>query len=268
LFKAREMASERGGELYFLRIKRPIAQRAFRLLEKIAETAGKKERIEAIYSNVFYSIASLRDPKEAAKEFVMIHNDYSLMRDRLCAAYARDIKIDSFGKRDDRKVDLAFQKIAKQEGLAGYWYEGFAYGAAEMLIWFAAEDLKKRQKLHDSAYERGIAYERDVVDNLKSIDENASLTSSGADFGVDVTFRYRNRLFAGQCKALAKPAGVSAVREIVLGAKHVQAQHAVLFSASGFTDNALQLATTNKVICIEGVDLSSLDLQLVALSGA
>ncbi|WP_273242307.1 restriction endonuclease [Hyphomonas atlantica corrig.] len=248
--------------MYFVRQQ---ATRAFKILEKVASTAGEKQRIREVLDKVLGDTnASETAKKDAAKELVGAYNDYTLVRDRLCAAYARNIKTDSYGKLDDRKVDLAFQKIAKQEGLERHWYIGFSYGAAKYLICFAAEDLKKREKQLSSSYDRGIEYERKVVEKLKSIAPSAALTPPGADFGVDLTFHYRKKLFAGQCKALAKPAGVSAIREIVTGAQHFDADHAVVFSLNSFTDNALELATTNKVICIEGLDFSSIDRQIAA----
>ena len=102
--------------MYF--IKQRHATRAFNLLEKIANKTGKKERVKLVAAKVLHSLEKGEDDiKKAAEELVLYYNDYTLVRDRLCAAYARNIKTDSYGKSDDRKVDLAFQKIAKQEGL-------------------------------------------------------------------------------------------------------------------------------------------------------
>ncbi len=249
--------------MYF--VKQRHATRAFNLLEKVANKAGEKERVELVANKALNSLDKGEDDiKKAALDLVRAYNDYTLVRDRLCSAYARNIKNDSYGKIDDRKVDLAFQKIAKQEGLTRFWYIGFDHGAARVLIWFAAEDLKKKEKILSLPYDRGIDFERKVVEQLKSIDPNAALTPPGPDFGVDLTFHFRRKLFAGQCKALDKPAGVSAIREIVTGAQHYGADHAIVFSVSSFTENALDLATTNKVICIDGFDLTSLERQMAA----
>lgn len=253
-------------DIRFFEDNRSIVTKAYKRLEALGNSASKTRRTEAVMEEIVDAFkGTKKQARFEASCLVDVHNDYSLLRDRLCAAYARDVKRDSFGKIDERKVLVSFLRILKQEGI-GFTNWGWSYSAETLLAYFAAQDIAERETRLLTPQDKGIEYEKAVLEQLSAMCSFAEMTPPGADFGVDIVFEYRGIKFAAQCKAFERAVGVSAVQEVVAGRDHYQADRSIVFSKNGFSDAALKLADSNKVVCIEALDLSSLDRQLAALS--
>jgi len=200
-------------------------------------------------------------------EIIGGYGDYFLLRDIFLSTFARDVRTDQRGKIDVRKFKLSVEKIAKREGLAQQGFSGLSYhtNRIEFVTFFSRLEFERKEKLALSSFDKGIAYEKQVVAALVNNGLAAELTVSGADFGADLTFKFMDKLFVGQCKALNKSCGVKAIQETVSAISHYRADHGVVFSQLGFTDPAIKLAESNKIILVTGLDVKSMIRQIIIL---
>lgn len=87
----------------------------------------------------------------------------------------------------------------------------------------------------------------------------ARSTGPGADGGVDVVIEDRrdsSKVFAiAQCKAKAKPIGVEPVRALWGCKDHFQAQLAIFYSLTGYSDDAIQFAKGKHLKLVSGAEL-------------
>ena len=175
--------------------------------------------------------------------------------------------MDHRGKIDVRKFKLSVEKIAKREGLAQQGFSGLYYhtNRIEFVTCFSRLEFERKEKLALSSFDKGMAYEKQVVAALIDNGLVAEMTVSGADFGADLTFKFMDKLFVGQCKALNKACGVKAVQETVSAINHYKADYGVVFSELGFSDPALKLAQSNNVPLVTGLDIKSMIRQIVIL---
>lgn len=204
---------------------------------------------------------------EISDEIIDAFADYFLLRDTFISTYAREVREDHRGHIDVRKFKLSVAKIAKREGLAQNGFSGLYYhtNRVEFVTCFSRIEFERKEKVALSSFDKGIAYEKRVVDALIQNGLSAELTTAGADFGADLTFSFMDKLFVGQCKALNKACGVKAVQETVSAISHYNAHYAVVFSELGFSDPAIKLAESNNVALVSGLDIKSMMRQIVIL---
>lgn len=204
---------------------------------------------------------------EICKEILNAFLDYHLLRDTFLSTYAREVRQDHQGNLDDRKFQLTVVKIAKREGLSHMFNYAQHYSSTRVLIIsvFAQIEFERKENKALSSFEKGMAYEKQVVAALINNGLSAELTGSGPDFGADLTFKFMNKLFVGQCKALSKACGVKAVQETVSAISHYKADYGVVFSQLGFSDPAIKLAESNQVVLVTGLDIKSMMRQIVIL---
>lgn len=204
---------------------------------------------------------------EISDEIIRAFADYYLLRDTFISTYAREVREDHRGIIDVRKFKLSVVKIAKREGLAHKGFSGLEYhtNQIEFVTCFSRIEFERKEKLALSSFDKGIAYEKRVVEALVQNGLSAELTTAGADFGADLTFNFMDKLFVGQCKALNKACGVKAVQEIVTAISHYGADYGVVFSELGFSDPAIKLAESNKVALVSALDIKSMMRQIVIL---
>ena len=205
--------------------------------------------------------------REISDEIIDAFADYFLLRDTFISTYAREIREDHRGHIDVRKFKLSVVKIAKREGLAQNGFSGLYYhtNRVEFVTCFSRIEFERKEKTVLSSFDKGLAYEKQVVAALISNGLSAELTASGADFGADLTFHFMDKLFVGQCKALNKACGVKAVQETVSAISHYKADYGVVFSELGFSDPAIKLAESNNVALVTGLDIKSMVRQIVIL---
>jgi hypothetical protein len=97
----------------------------------------------------------------------------------------------------------------------------------------------------------GVDFEHYVAARLRSAGYTVEMTTTTGDFGVDLIVTSPEGVRrAIQCKRKAKPVGVSAVQEVVAGAKHYGCTSTMVVSNSEFTPAAIQLANANSCLLI------------------
>ena len=94
----------------------------------------------------------------------------------------------------------------------------------------------------------GIEHERSCERALKIEGFSVETTPTSGDFGADLIAEKDGLRYAIQCKDLNKPVGVKGIQEAVSAKRHYLADFACVACDAGFTDAAIELATSNKVV--------------------
>lgn len=100
---------------------------------------------------------------------------------------------------------------------------------------------------------------------LKEVGWDAMVTKRSRDQGVDIVATKDGKKLVMQCKLYRRSIGNKAVQEISAGRIHERADYAVVATNSKFTDQAEQLASTNKVLLMHFRSIPMIDKKLVAL---
>jgi restriction endonuclease Mrr len=88
----------------------------------------------------------------------------------------------------------------------------------------------------------GVEFEEYVAARLRRSGWDVSPTSATGDYGVDLIAKRDGQCFAVQCKRRGKPVGVSAVQEVVSGARRHKCTASMVVSNQEFTRAAKELA--------------------------
>jgi HJR/Mrr/RecB family endonuclease len=104
-----------------------------------------------------------------------------------------------------------------------------------------------------------IEYEAHCAELLRATGWAVQQVGRVGDQGVDVIGELRGTRVAVQCKKYTRPAGNSAVQQIVAGKRHHGCAIAVVCAPAGYTTAAQQLAHTNGVLLLSHVDLPALE---------
>jgi hypothetical protein len=207
-------------------------------------------------------VASSLDPYWIA----LAYDNFALIKEQACATYVRHLKKDAYGKEDTRKIEKIIINILKNEGLwEKQWSSADWVGLpvhVPIIVEFSKLNLEKNPIVLTSPHDSGIRYEEECKLALEEIGATVQKTSAGADYGADLIFEYDGFNFVAQCKALHKKAGIKCIQEIVTAKLHYKADAATAFSLSGFSDAAEKIATSNKVLLFEGIDLESINKQI------
>lgn len=94
----------------------------------------------------------------------------------------------------------------------------------------------------------GVAFERDCARLLEAGGFVVRTTPTSGDYGADLIAEKDDLGYAIQCKDTSKPVGVKAVQEAIGARRHYSVDYAVVCASAGFTDAAIELATSNKVV--------------------
>ena len=100
---------------------------------------------------------------------------------------------------------------------------------------------------------------RDAERALRAEGYSVETTPASGDFGADLIAEKDGLRYAIQCKDLNKPVGVKGIQEAVSAKRHYLTDFACVACDAGFTDAAIELATSNKVVVS---NLKSLAAQL------
>ncbi len=248
------------------RLRKKLSQSGFKYLRKQPAETTARQRIDLLKDRYLTEeYGKLVSAEGIMRSFVSTFNDYSLISDRARAVFTRDVKRDSYGKPDLRKVQRSMLRLMKSEGIGSWDY------VSHEVVWcvsFAQLEIAELAPTDPSSFAKGQAYEIACLEALKALSTDVNLTVPGADFGADIVFSLQELRCVAQCKNLNKPAGVRAVQEISAARDHYGATIAVVFSRHGFSTPAEELAISNRVALVDGLDISSLVRQVPALRAA
>ena len=76
---------------------------------------------------------------------------------------------------------------------------------------------------------------------------DVTLTPQTQDYGADLVLRKNGVTTIIQAKRSSKPVGIKAVQEVASAIKHYNADEAIVITNNRFTENAFDLANSNKV---------------------
>lgn len=76
---------------------------------------------------------------------------------------------------------------------------------------------------------------------------DVTLTPQTQDYGADLVLRKNGVTTIIQAKRSSKPVGIKAVQEVASAIKHYNADEAIVITNNRFTENAFDLADSNKV---------------------
>jgi hypothetical protein len=101
-------------------------------------------------------------------------------------------------------------------------------------------------------------FEPFCAEELRRAGWDARVTKQSHDQGVDVVAERNGIRVVVQCKLYSHPVGNKAVQEIAAARAHEQADYGVVVSNNRYTQEAEQLATTNKILLLHYTDLHNL----------
>ncbi len=82
---------------------------------------------------------------------------------------------------------------------------------------------------------------------FKKLGYDVTLTPQTQDYGADLVLRENGAITIIQAKRSQKPVSIKAVQEIASAIKHYNADKAIVITNNRFTQNAFDLAKSNKV---------------------
>lgn len=152
-------------------------------------------------------------------------------------------KFDALGRENVSAVEAAIEKVIRKTINISDFYS-FHQPAAIIVI--AKHDAAQRNLARRAG--RGIDFERECELFLAAGGFDVQTTPAIGDFGADLIATKDDLSFAIQCKDTSKPVGVKAVQEAVAARSHYRVDFAVVCASAGFTDAAVELASSNKTI--------------------
>lgn len=118
-----------------------------------------------------------------------------------------------------------------------------------LIGWAANREWPRRGRrgttLHEIDAMDGVEFESYIAARLGSAGWDVTFTPPVGDFGVDLVAQKDGHYVAVQCKRYGKPVGISAVQEVVSGARHHGCTRSIVVSNQEFTPAAKQLARTH-----------------------
>ena len=97
--------------------------------------------------------------------------------------------------------------------------------------------------------ESGIHFEEYIADLLLKLNyKKVKVLPSSSDYGTDILAELNGVTYAIQCKYYSKAVGIKAIQEIMGGKNHYNTHLAVVATNNGFTNNAIKLAESNKIL--------------------
>lgn len=151
---------------------------------------------------------------------------------------------DAIGRINLNVVQGAVEKIVKES--IGKSDNPFVKMQAADLVVLAKHDAAT--SIISKLAGRGIDFERQCLGLLEEGGYEVRITPASGDYGADLIAFKDDLGYAVQCKDTGKPVGVKAVQEAVGARSHYKTDYAVVCCSGGFTDAAVELATSNKVM--------------------
>ena len=104
----------------------------------------------------------------------------------------------------------------------------------------------------------GFEFEDFCAELLEKEGWKVEKTKSGADQGVDLIIKKKNKTFGIQCKKYSKPIGNKAVQEIKAGISHYNINKGIVLANNKFTKSAIELAKTNGIELVHYLDIEKI----------
>jgi len=104
----------------------------------------------------------------------------------------------------------------------------------------------------------GILFEELVIEHFKKQGYKGKLTPAVADYGADLLLKKDDETIAVQAKRYTGKVGISAIQQIIGALKHYDASGGLVITNSYFTNNAQNLAHSNKIELWDRNDLIDL----------
>jgi Restriction endonuclease len=207
---------------------------------EIAETIDSfLEEDVRIYSESFALI-------DMACYLVYLLNIYQPNRALIQNLVSTHSRVDALGRENLVAIKVALEKLIKKMvvHVPGY-FDGCADQAAALVV-IARHDAGQNNQFRISS--PGIDFERVCETRLTAGGFEVQITPATGDFGADIIALKDDLGYAIQCKDTSKPVGVKAVQEAVAARSHYKVDFAVVCASAGFTDAAIELATSNRVL--------------------
>jgi Holliday junction resolvase len=196
---------------------------------------------------------TLKAKKEYANSYALIDmacylvyllNIYTPNKSLIQNLVSTHMKVDALGRENSLAAEAAIEKLIRKS-VHSPSYSWLGDQAAAVLI-IAKHDASDNGQPRIAG--RGIDFERDCEARLLAGGFEVQTTPASGDYGADLIAMKHELGFAIQCKDTSKPVGVKAVQEAVAARSHYKADFSVVCASAGFTDAAIELASSNKTI--------------------
>jgi hypothetical protein len=198
------------------------------------------EQLDVICTNDKEQYASSYALIDAACYLVHLLNIYTPNRALIQNLISTHVQVDALGRENYIAVEAAINKVIRKSTRREFPSE------ASDLLTIAQHDAN-RNSVKTSALP-GIDFERLCAESLAANNFGVQITPSVGDFGADIIAEKDGLRYSIQCKDTVKPVGVKAVQEVVAARSHYKTDYAVVCASAGFTDAAVELATSNAVL--------------------
>lgn len=102
---------------------------------------------------------------------------------------------------------------------------------------------------------RDVALERELADLYQKLGYEVQVTKATGDRGIDLIIKQNGSTTIVQCKGLAKPVGVGAVRDLYGALMDSGAERAILACPAGFTQGVLAFAEDKPIDLVSASEL-------------
>ena len=100
--------------------------------------------------------------------------------------------------------------------------------------------------------ETGVDFEKIMIRTLRDAGMVVHDTPASNDYGADLIIEYRGLQIAGQCKYYSNPVSVKAIQEVIGAIGYYNCDAGVVFTNNVFTQQAINLASSNGILLIDG----------------
>lgn len=118
-------------------------------------------------------------------------------------------------------------------------------------------------RVDDEQPSDGIDFEHWCAEKIEGQGWSVVVSKASGDQGVDIIASTESITVAVQCKRYTSPVGNKAVQEAFSGAKHFNADLAVVIGTGGFTSSAKSLASTTNVILLDSEMIGDFTEQVI-----
>lgn len=206
--------------------------------QMIAAAIGKNGKIDERAYGEGYALI------DAALYITFLVNIYQPNRSIIQNILAVHSQEDALGRLNLNPVQKPVEKLIKRSLRKPdhIFIETFT----ENLITIAMHEANQKSKTKSGG--RGIDFERDCARLLDAGGFAVRTTPASGDFGADLIAEKDDLRYAIQCKDTSKPVGVKAVQEAIGARRHYSVDYAVVCASAGFTEAAIELASSNQVV--------------------
>jgi len=208
------------------------------LWQRLAEASQIEGKIDKRTYGEGYSLI------DAALYVTFLINIYQPNRALVQNLFATHVQEDALGRNNLNAVTKAVEKVVKRS--IGSNDHIYIHIITNDLVAIAKHEAAQSSAVNRAG--RGLDFERQCRQLLELGGFEVRTTPITGDYGADLIALKDDLGFAIQCKDTGKPAGVKAIQEAAGARRHYLTDYAVVCCSGGFTDAAIELATSNKVL--------------------